>query len=105
MISEKRYGFISGVCQESVIRTVEARHTISDKIDVVMTNRLLGLPIFLVMMYLVFHLTFTLGDPPMRWIELFFRWLSEHITAWWPPGWESTLKSLLVDGIIGGVGG
>nr|HID59992.1 ferrous iron transport protein B [Desulfobacterales bacterium] len=105
VISERRYGFVSGVCQESVIRTVEVRHTISDRIDVVITNRVLGIPIFLVMMYLVFHLTFTLGDPPMRWIEFFFRWLGDQITAWWPTGSESALKSLLVDGIVGGVGG
>ncbi|RLB88667.1 MAG: ferrous iron transport protein B, partial [Deltaproteobacteria bacterium] len=104
-IAEARYGFISGACREAVRSTIEVRRTISDRIDSVLTNRILGLPIFLAFMYLVFHLTFTLGDPPMGWIENFFSWLGGVVESWWPPGSESLLKSLLVDGIIGGVGG
>ncbi len=104
-IAAARYGFISGACQEAVRSTIEARHTVSDKIDAFLTNRVLGLPIFLGMMYLVFQLTFTIGDPPMGWIEGFFGWLGGVVESWWPQGSESMLKSLLVDGIIGGVGG
>ncbi len=100
-----RYGYISGACHEAVRSTVEIRHTVSDRIDSVVTNRVLGIPIFLGLMYLVFSLTFTLGDPPMGWIEGFFGWLGGTITGLWPEGSESLLKSLLVDGIIGGVGG
>ena len=105
LIADRRYGFISGACQEAVQSTVEARHNLSDRIDAVMTNRLLGLPIFLGLMYMVFHLTFTLGDPPMGWIESLFEWMGRAVTGLWPAGSESALKSLLVDGIIGGVGG
>ncbi|MEW6356282.1 MAG: ferrous iron transport protein B [Planctomycetota bacterium] len=105
VIAERRYGFISGACQEAVRVTAEIRHTTSDKIDMVLTNRLLGLPIFLIMMYLVFKLTFAIGDPPMEWIESFFGWLGGAVTRCWPRGGESALKSLLVDGVIGGVGG
>jgi len=104
-IAGRRYGFISGACQEAVRSTIEMRHTISDRIDAVATNRFLGIPIFMGLMYLVFQLTFTLGDPPMGWIEAGFGWLGEQIGNWWPKGSESALKSLLVDGIIGGVGG
>lgn len=104
-IAGRRYGFISGACREAVRSTIELRHTISDRIDAVATNRLLGIPIFMGLMYLVFQLTFTLGDPPMGWIEEGFGWLGGQITGWWPKGSESALKSLLVDGIIGGVGG
>jgi len=104
-IAGARYGFISGACQEAVRSTIEIRHTISDRIDSVATNRILGIPVFLGLMYLVFHLTFTLGDPPMGWIEGFFGWLGWVVQSWWPAGSESLLKSLLVDGIIGGVGG
>ncbi|MBN1102237.1 MAG: ferrous iron transport protein B [Deltaproteobacteria bacterium] len=104
-IAGRRYGFISGACQEAVRSTIEIRHTISDRIDSVVTNRVLGLPIFLGLMYLVFQLTFTLGDPPMGWIEVVFGWLGGVVEGWWPEGSESLLKSLLVDGIIGGVGG
>ena len=104
-IAGARYGFISGACQEAVRSTIEIRHTISDRIDSVVTNRILGIPVFLGLMYLVFHLTFTLGDPFMGWIEGFFGWLGGVVQSWWPAGSESLLKSLLVDGIIGGVGG
>jgi ferrous iron transport protein B len=85
--------------------TIEIRHTASDRIDDVVTNRVLGIPLFLGMMYLVFHLTFTLGDPPMGWIEDFFGWLGGEVESWWAEGSDSPLRSLLVDGIIGGVGG
>ncbi|NLN59396.1 MAG: ferrous iron transport protein B [Deltaproteobacteria bacterium] len=104
-IAGRRYGFISGACQEAVRSTIEIRHTISDRIDSVVTNRVLGIPIFLGLMYLAFHLTFTLGETPMDWIEACFGWLGGMVTIWWPEGSESLLKSLLVDGIIGGVGG
>lgn len=104
-IAGSRYGFISGACQVAVRSTIEVRHTISDRIDTVVTNRVLGLPIFLGLMYLVFSLTFTLGEPPMGWIEKLFSCLGNGIKDWWPEGSESLLKSLLVDGIIGGVGG
>ncbi|MBI5592332.1 MAG: ferrous iron transport protein B [Deltaproteobacteria bacterium] len=104
-IAGRRYGFISGACQEAVRSTIEIRHTISDRIDAVVTNRVLGIPVFLGLMYLVFQLTFTLGEPPMGWIEAFFGWLGGVVQGWWPEGSESLLKSLLADGIIGGVGG
>lgn len=104
-IAGRRYGFISGACQEAVRSTIEIRQILSDRIDSIVTNRVLGIPVFLGLMYLVFHLTFTLGDPPMGWIEGFFGWLGEAVEGWWPDGSESLLKSLLLDGIIGGVGG
>ncbi len=105
VIAGSRYGFISGACQEAVSSTIEMRHTMSDKIDSVITNRVLGIPIFLGLMYLVFALTFTLGDPPMGWIEGLFKGLSAVVAGWWPEGSESLVKSLLVDGVIGGAGG
>lgn len=105
IIVGSRYGFISGACLEAVRSTIEARHTMSDKIDSVITNRILGIPVFLGLMYGVFSLTFTLGDPPMGWIENLFGWLGGVIDGSWPEGSESMLRSLLVDGIVGGVGG
>ncbi|MDP8239488.1 MAG: ferrous iron transport protein B [Candidatus Hatepunaea meridiana] len=105
-IAERRYRFISKVCRKTNLSTGDThRLTISDKVDRVLTNRLFGLPIFLALMFLVFHFTFTLGGYPMEWIETFFGWLGGLVTNWWQPGSESMLKSLLVDGIIGGVGG
>lgn len=104
-IAGARYGFISGACQEAVQSTIEVRHSLSDSIDTVVANRVLGIPIFLGLMYLVFQLTFTIGDPFMGWIEEFFGWLGDTISGFWPADSESLLKSLLVDGVIGGVGG
>ena len=105
LIADRRYGFISGACQEAVRTTVEARHTMSDRIDLVMTHRVLSIPIFLFMMFLVFKLTFTIGEPLMGWIEGLFGWLGEAITGTWPEGAAPLLQSLIVDGVIGGVGG
>ena len=101
-IASARYGFISGACQECVTTTVEARHNMSDAIDSVLVNRVLGIPIFLGLMYLVFQLTFTLGDPFMGWIEQFFVFLGDKASVLIT---HDLLRSLIVDGIIGGVGG
>jgi len=105
VMADRRYGFISGACQETIRTTVESRHSYSDMIDAIVINRMLGLPIFLILMYLVFFLTFKVGTYPMGWLEMFFEWAAGAITGLWPAGSESWLKSLLVDGVIGGVGG
>lgn len=105
IIASHRYGFISGACQETIKSTIELRHSTSDIVDTVVTNRILGLPIFLVLMFLVFVLTFMLGKYPMAALEWFFSRLSEVTAGFWPEGSQSWLKSLLVDGVISGVGG
>ncbi len=104
LIADARYGFISGACQEAVTNTIEVRHTISDKVDQLLLSRFLGFPIFLGMMYLVFYLTFTLSAPLMHWLSLGFGALGGMLGSLWPAGSESALKSLLKDGIVGGVG-
>ena len=104
VIADRRYGFISGACLETVRQTVESRHTTSDRIDAVVTHPVAGVPIFLALVYLVFKATFTLGEYPMGWLETGF----EHLGAWvgslWPAGEAAVLRSLVVDGVIGGVG-
>ena len=105
VLADHRYGFISGACTEAVTLTVEARHALSDQIDAVLTNRWVGLPLFGLMTYCVFWLTFTLGELPMGWIESGFGSLGGWVEQLWPRTSESVLRSLLVDGAIGGVGG
>jgi ferrous iron transport protein B len=105
VIADKRYGFISGACQEAVKTTVELRHTTSDMADAVLTHRVFGLPIFLLMMYLVFYLTFKIAAYPMTWLEYLFGWMSASIGSFWPQGDGNWLRSLIIDGIIPGVGG
>ena len=104
-IAERRYGFIAGAVRESVKSTVETRRSSSEKLDSIMTHRVAGLPIFLGLMYLVFHLTFTLGGPPMDWLDSGFSALSSGVQAAWPEESAPAVRSLLIDGVIGGVGG
>ncbi|MBD3184431.1 ferrous iron transport protein B [Candidatus Poribacteria bacterium] len=102
VIIDRRYGFISGVGHEVIHRTGEDRHTWSDRVDQVLLNRLVGIPIFLFLMWLTFQLTFKIGAYPMEWIDFAIGWLSEILRENLPRTWY---RSLLVDGIIGGVGG
>ena len=105
LFAERRYGYVSGVYEKTVKRSVEHRHDISDTVDKVLLNRLLGPVIFLGLMYFVFKLTFWVGDPLMGGIEAGFGWLADTISSFWPEDSGSPIRSLLVDGIIGGVGG
>ncbi|MFH1676967.1 MAG: ferrous iron transporter B, partial [bacterium] len=105
LIAEARYGIISGAATESVRHTVEIRHDFSDRLDSFFLNPILGIPIFLALMYAIFTITFRLGEPFTRILELFFRWASDGILKISPQGTENPLVSLAVDGIIGGVGG
>ncbi|MDO9465459.1 MAG: ferrous iron transport protein B [bacterium] len=102
IIADRRYGFISGACSEAVSRNYETRHTSSDRIDKVLVNRILGLPIFLGLMWLVFRFTFKASEPLMGWIESAQEWLGNMFGGFLPDG--SAIRSLVVDGIIGGVG-
>lgn len=99
-IANKRYQFVGRLYRQAVTANDELV-TVSDKIDKILTNRLFGLPIFLGMMWLVFNLVFTLGDYPKEWmdqgVKLFSAFVSQHMP-------EGELKSLVVDGAIGGVG-
>jgi ferrous iron transport protein B len=104
-VAERRYGCIAGACLETVSSTVESRREISDYIDMLLTNKILGIPIFFALMYMVFKLTFTAGAPLMKLIETFFGYLAELISLNWKTGSAEVIRSLLVDGIIGGVGG
>ena len=102
IIANARYGFIDGLIKEAVDKPKIEKPTTSDKIDNIVTNRILGLPIFLIIMYLVFQFTFTIGTPLQDLIDTGFGMLGDAITATLGSGF---LTSFLVNGIIGGVGG
>ncbi|HPQ68233.1 MAG TPA: ferrous iron transport protein B [bacterium] len=105
-IADNRYSFISGLLREARISEMRAdSRATSDFVDSILCNRIVGLPIFFAAMYVLFWLTFTVGEWPMRWIESFFGYLGEAIGGLWPVGSESPLRSLLVDGVLAGVGG
>lgn len=105
VIADKRYGFISGVCHGAIKNIVEWRHSVSDKIDEIVMNRFFGLPIFLFTMYFIFQMTFTFGSYPMELIENFFTLSQDFILKVWPESQFTLLRALIVEGIIGGVGG
>ena len=100
VIADARYGFISGLLKDVLKKPPVERLSLSDKIDKIIVNRWLGIPIFLGLMYLVFQFVFTLSVPFMDWIDAFFGWLAGY-AANISPDW---LGSLVADGIIGGVG-
>ncbi|HIE11008.1 MAG TPA: ferrous iron transport protein B [Kiritimatiellae bacterium] len=104
VFAERRYGVISGACQEAVCRTAETRHRLSDALDAVIMHPLLGIPIFLAAVYLLFKLTFSLGQYPGSWIEHAVEFVSGLVTRLWPAEWPILARSLLTDGIISGVG-
>ncbi|HEY9063058.1 MAG TPA: ferrous iron transport protein B [Pseudobacteroides sp.] len=107
VIAEKRYGFIKGIVKETVKRQMSAEEklTVTDKIDLVVTNRFLGIPIFLLAVWGVFQFTFTLGNPLADLIEAFFGWFGEFVRGGiQSAGAPELVVSLIVDGIIGGVG-
>lgn len=103
VIADGRYGFIGGLLREVVTRTAEVdRLSASDRIDNVMLNRVLGIPIFLVLMWLTFKLTFDVGAFFVDRIDTGVVWLSSWAESAMPTG---PLSSLVVDGVIAGVGG
>ncbi len=102
VIAEARYGFISGALKETMKLSAATKKTISDTIDQVLTNRILGYPVFILFMYLLFQGTFTLGAYPVEWIETGVNWLGSLVGSLMP---DTLFKNLIVDGIIGGVGG
>lgn len=101
-ISEDRHAFARGAYKETVKTAHEEKKTITDHIDSVVLNRLLGLPIFLFIMWLIFQVTFAFGELPMQWLEAFFVFLGDKASLLLP---EGMLRSLVVNGMIAGVGG
>lgn len=105
-VADRHYGFVEGLLREVILQPARAdAHAATHRIDAVLCNRFVGPFFFLASMYVLFYLTFTIGDYPMEWIEALFAWAAESVSGFWEPGSDSALRSLLVDGVIGGVGG
>lgn len=101
----ERYEIIANLVAQTVRRTKEPKELLSDRIDTVLTHRWFGVLFFFLMMYLVFQMTFTLGQYPMDWMESGFAALGDFLKLRWPETLCPFLKSLVIDGVIGGVGG
>jgi ferrous iron transport protein B len=102
VVSEQRYGYIRGATKECISIKHRTSFSMTESIDKVVMNQFLALPIFVGVLWTVFQTTFALGSYPMVWLETFFGWLGSVVRTVVPAG---MLQSLLVDGIIGGVGG
>ena len=97
----ERYGFIAGIVREVQTSSTQQRVDVSRNIDLVLTHRLFGFPIFIFFIWAMFQLTFTLGEYPVQAIEAGVEWLSGTAGGLLPDG---LLHDLVVDGIIAGVG-
>ena len=101
-IANEKYGFISGALAETYTPGDKEEARSTRIIDSFVTNKLFGFPIFIVLMWLMFEATFSLVAYPMGWIEDLVAWLSGLVNTYMPAG---PLKDLLIDGVLGGVGG
>lgn len=100
-IAAEKYGFIAGALTETMIKREQKRNS-TGIIDRLVTNRYVGYPLFFIIMFITFWLTFTVGAYPMEWIQAGVDWLSSVTQTYLPDG---PVKDLVADGIIGGVGG
>lgn len=101
-ITDAKYGFIAGALRETYVDNHQDTSWTTQIIDSIVTHRVWGYPIFFLFLYLMFEGTFVLGDYPMQGIEWLVGELGDLIRNKMS---EGPLKDLLVDGIIGGVGG
>lgn len=101
-ISADKYGFIQGALRETLVGNTAQEEKTTKIIDSFVTNKLFGFPIFLLVMWLTFWATFEIGSYPMEWIESLVSWISGIVGRFMQ---EGPLKDMLLDGIIGGVGG
>lgn len=107
LTADRRYGYINGVVRQSLHRPFIDRITLTDRIDDIVTHKWLGLPVFFTVMYIVFRLVIDVSSPFLDWtdsvingpIASWLRLLLDLVSA---PAWT---RSLVVDGIVAGVGG
>ena len=100
-IADQKRGFIAGALRETYTRGNHRIESISNAVDTIVTHRILGYPIFIFVMWLMFYCTFRLGSYPQVWIERLVTLIGSGFEQWLPDG---ILKDMVCDGIIGGVG-
>jgi ferrous iron transport protein B len=107
VLPDQRYRFVQSLMNTAVSRAAEDQLSFSDKLDGVLAHRIFGLPIFLAAMFLVFNIVQHVSAPFLDWIDSFFNvytasWVTQILNMLESPAW---LHSLLVEGVIAGVGG
>ncbi|MBR6078139.1 MAG: 50S ribosome-binding GTPase, partial [Paludibacteraceae bacterium] len=101
-ITDAKYAYIQGAMKETFVDHHLENNGITARIDRFVTHRWLGFPIFMILLFLMFEGTFILGDYPMQGIEWLVDQLSQALHSSMN---EGPLKDMIIDGIIGGVGG
>jgi len=102
IIADHRYGYIAGVTRKVVKRRIESRLNISDQIDRVLTDRLIGPLLMIGILYGIYEFTFWASETPVEVLAMVFGWLKSGVSAVLP---EGPIQSMIVSGIIDGVGG
>jgi ferrous iron transport protein B len=102
IIADHRYGFIAGITKKALKRKIELRLNLSDKTDRVLTNRVIGPLVMMLILYGIYEFTFWASEVPVRLFELFFDRLKWLVTCVIP---EGNFQSMIVSGVIDGVGG
>lgn len=101
VMTDERYGFIAGIIMEVLTTSTQQRVDISRNVDLVLTNRFVGFPIFIFFIWVMFQLTFSLGAYPMDWISSGINLLSTLLAHVLP---NNIVKDFLINGVIAGVG-
>ena len=102
IIADHRYGYITGITKKVIKKKIESRLNFSDKIDKVLTNRIIGPLAMIAILYGIYSFTFSASEIPILWLDAFFDFLKGVVTSVIPPG---ILQSLIVSGVIDGAGG
>ena len=102
VVSEQRYAYIHGAVAEAVLRIKHDSISMTERVDSILLNRYLGLPLLLLILWSIFQITFTVGHYPVVWLSAGFSWLGSTLFTIMP---DTLLRSLLVDGVIGGLSG
>lgn len=102
-VTDAKYGFIHGALMEAGFceGTKKDTYRLTHVLDSLLSHKYLGFPVFFLLLYVMFQTTFSLGQYPMDWIEMGVEWLGNTVGTLLPAG---PLRSMLVDGAIGGVG-
>ncbi|MEA2025121.1 MAG: ferrous iron transport protein B [Chloroflexota bacterium] len=105
-IADARYGYVHGVVREVVDSSAVSRYSVTDRLDRVLTNRLLGLPIFFAVMFVVFKLVVEVSAYFLDWVDAVIggpvtRWVTSLLEMLSAPDW---FISLAIEGVIAGVG-
>lgn len=105
VLAERRYGEIKGILADTLRTSLKSRLDFSEKIDKILLNRVLGLPIFFLILILLMTIVFNGSAPFIDWIDGFVGGFIGKYAGILVEGTPDWLQSLVVDGIIGGVGG